>query len=95
MTKLPTGRHTQAIKAAKNSKKKYSRNKALKSRAKTYIRKINEAIGGKDNEAVAKLIPEAVMYIDKAASKGAIHKNKASRMKSRISKKINRSKKSD
>jgi small subunit ribosomal protein S20 len=85
MTKLPTGRHTQTIKSAKKNKQRELKNKSLRSRVKTYVRKVNET-------ADAGILPEASKYIDMAANKGAIHKNKAARLKSRIAAKINSAK---
>lgn len=89
MTKFPTGRHTQTIKSARKNKERYLGNKSLRSRAKTYIRKVAEASAKGEIKEVQNLMPEASKYIDMAASKGAIHKNKASRLKSRLAKKIN------
>lgn len=86
MTKLPTGRHTQAIKAATKSAERYLKNKSLKTGIKTNIKKI--LIAADANEA-RNMIPQLSKLIDTAASKGAIHKKKASRLKSRIAKKIN------
>ena len=92
MTKLPTGRHTQTIKSARKNRERYAKNKALRTTAKTCIRKINEAISSGDQSEVQKIMPEASSIIDKVASKGAMHKKKASRLKSRIAKKVNSSK---
>jgi small subunit ribosomal protein S20 len=89
MTKLPTGRHTQTIKTAKKSKKRYLQNKSLKSRVKTYIRKAYEAVDGNNVEEAKKTTPQTNKFIDQAARKGAIHKNKAARLKSRLDRKIN------
>ncbi|MBN2406871.1 MAG: 30S ribosomal protein S20 [Elusimicrobia bacterium] len=91
MTKLPTGRHTQAQKAARSSMKKNLLNKSTRSRTRTYIRNMREMIdAGKKDEAKAAL-PGTVSVIDKAVSKGAFHKKKASRIKSRILKKLQKS----
>ena len=90
MTKLPTGRHTQTIKSSKKDKERYLQNKSLRSRTKTYVRKVNDAIASQKTEEAEKLMPEIARYADKAASKGAIHKKKASRLKSRLNKKLNR-----
>ena len=91
MTKLPTGRHTQTMKSAEKNRERYLRNKALRSRAKNFIRKIKDALDNGKIEEAKKLLSEASSYVDKAAVKGAFHKKKASRLKSRISKKINNS----
>ncbi len=89
MTKLPTGRHTQAMKAARQNEKKRMRNKSFLSRVNTELKKINTLIeDGKKDEAL-KVLDEAKMFIDKAVTKNIIHKNKAGRLKSRLTKKIN------
>ena len=90
MTKLPTGRHTQTIKSAKKNRQFYAKNKALRTTAKTSIRKINEAVTSGDQSQLQQLVPEATSIIDKVAAKGAMHKKKASRLKSRLAKKINK-----
>ncbi len=92
MTKLPTGRHTQAIKTARKSRDNFMRNKMLRSKAKSYIKKVEQAIENSDLEKAKELLPEAEKHIDKAALKGAIHKKKASRNKSRMQKKLNAAK---
>ena len=92
MTKLPTGRHTQTIKSAKKNKERALENKSIRSRAKTYVRKIREAVDNGDITEAQKTLPIASKYIDTAVTKGAFHKNKASRLKSRLNKKIKHSK---
>jgi small subunit ribosomal protein S20 len=92
MTKLATGRHTQTIKSGKKSKERYEKNKSLKSRARTYIRKVKEAVAGGNTAEAEQMLPEASKYIDTAAVAGAIHKKKASRLKGRLAKVINKSK---
>jgi len=92
MTKLPTGRHTQTIKSARKNAKKYESNKALKTRAKSYARKVREAAESGKKKEIRDLYRQACKYIDIAASKGVIHKNKASRLKGRLAKKVNQTK---
>ncbi len=91
MTKLPTGRHTQAIKADRKSKEKYQKNRQIRSRARTYLKKVRTAVDNGNIQKAKELHPLAVKYIDQAASEGVFHSNKASRLKSRLAKKINRS----
>ncbi len=92
MTKLPTGRHTQTIKSVRKNKELNLKNKSLRSRAMTYIRKVTTAIKENKVEEARTLLPTTSKFIDTAASKGAFHKKKASRLKSRLTKKINQSK---
>ena len=91
MTKLPTGRHTQTIKSAKQDKKRFYRNKSRKSEAKTALKKAREAASAGSKEA-EELYDIASKKLDSAAVAGAFHKNKAARLKSRLRKLINKSK---
>ena len=62
------------------------RNKAVKSSLKTAIRKFHEAADGGDAEKATEAARAATRQLDKAASKGVIHKNQAANRKSSISK---------
>jgi small subunit ribosomal protein S20 len=63
---------------------KRQRNVAVKSRMKTYVKEAMAAIEGKDAAKVKTLVPAALAEIDRAASKGIIHRNSASRKKSTL-----------
>lgn len=71
--------HKSVKKRLRTSKKSNVRNTAIKSRIKTLVKKTEAS----PEEASLK---EAVSFLDKAAKKGAIHPNKASRIKSRLTK---------
>jgi small subunit ribosomal protein S20 len=62
------------------------RNKDVKSSVKTAVRKFREAADAGDAAAATALAREATRALDKAASKGVIHKNQAANRKSSISK---------
>lgn len=68
---------------------KTERNKAIKSKVKTYIKKVYAAIEANDKEAAAAALKEATSEISKATSKGLYHKNTASRKISRLNKAVN------
>jgi len=70
--------------------KKTLRNKAAKSRVKTYIKKVEAAIKAADKEAATVALQDAIAEISKAASKGIYHKNTASRKISRLTKAVNK-----
>ena len=76
------------IKSAKKrvitSQVRADRNKAIKSKVKTYIKKVDAAVAAGD-----KALPVAIAEISKAASKGIFHKNTAARKVSRITKAVN------
>jgi len=60
------------------------RNVAVKSRMKTSVKQAMTAIQTKDAEKIKALVPEALSEIDRAATKGVIHRNSASRKKSTL-----------
>jgi small subunit ribosomal protein S20 len=65
------------------------RNKAVRSEVKTAIKKVDVAVAAGDADAAAKAALAAERTLDKAASKGVIHKNQAANRKSGVHKKVN------
>lgn len=65
------------------------RNNAVKSELKTAIRAVNTAVESTDKDAAAAALAAASRKLDKAVSKGVLHKNNAANRKSAISKKVN------
>lgn len=82
------------IKSAKKrilvNRTKTERNKAIKSGVKTAIKKVNTAIETKDVEGAKAALSEAIVTIDKAATKGVFHKKNASRKVSRLTLAVNK-----
>ncbi len=82
------------IKSAKKRidviKTKTERNKAIKSRVKTFIKKVDAAIAAGDKAAAQAALLAATSEIDKATSKGVYHKNTASRKISRLTLAVNK-----
>jgi small subunit ribosomal protein S20 len=76
------------IKRNAQNEKRRARNKAVKSRLKTAVRKFREAAEAGDKEQATELGQAANRALDKAVSKGVIHKNQAANRKSSISKKV-------
>jgi len=68
-------------------RKRYQ-NRVVKSSVKTAVGEANEAILGKDAKTAGEALLKATRQLDKAASKGVIHKNTASRKKSRLARKV-------
>jgi len=66
------------------------RNKSVKSALKTSIKKVDEAITASDATAAKEAALEACRQLDRAASKGVIHKNQASNRKSGLMKRANK-----
>jgi small subunit ribosomal protein S20 len=79
-----------AVKRIKVTSRNEKRNKAVKSNIKTILKKAVSLISAKGKDA-EKSVREAIKNIDKAVSKGILHKNTASRKKSRLMKKLNKS----
>jgi len=76
------------IKRNRTNKKAQERNKAVKSQLKTAIRATREAVVAGDKEKATAALRLAAKKIDKAASKGVIHKNQAANRKSAIAKQV-------
>ena len=74
------------IKRNRQNEKRRVRNKSVKSSVKTAIRKFREAADAGDAEQAKALASVAGRKLDKAASKGVIHKNQAANKKSAINK---------
>ena len=81
------------IKSAKKrvltSQIRADRNKAVKSRVKTYIKKVEAAVTAADKAAAQTALVAAISEINKACTKGVYHKNNAARKVSRVSKAVN------
>jgi small subunit ribosomal protein S20 len=75
------------IKRNKQNEKRHERNKAVKTGLKTAVRKFREAAQSGDAAQAQELARDAAKKLDKAASKGVIHKNQAANRKSAIAKK--------
>ena len=82
--------HKSAVKRIKTSQKKHARNLAVQSGLKTVLKKLDGLISSNKADQAKELIQEAMVKLDKAASKGVIHKKRASRKKSRLAKKLNK-----
>ena len=65
-----------------------TRNKAIRSKVKTVVKKVEAAIAAGDKAAAQAALLVATSEIDKACSKGVFHKNTASRKVSRLSKAV-------
>ena len=84
-------KNKSAIKKARQGEKNRLRNAHVKSTMKTNIKKVLLALQGKDKDGLQQAFKEAVTCIDKAASKGVVHRNNAARRVSRLAKKVDQS----
>lgn len=78
------------IKRNRQNEKRRLRNRAVRSEMNTRSKAALDAAGYDDDEAAAETLRLAVKRIDKAASKGVIHKNTAARRKSRLVREVER-----
>ena len=82
------------IKSAKKrilvERRNAAKNKAIRSRVKTAIKKVDAAIAANDKAAASTALTNAVSEINRAASKGVFHKKTASRKISRLSIAVNK-----
>ncbi len=76
------------IKRNKTNEKARQRNVAVKSALKTAVRRFRTAAASGDSEAAATAMQKAGKALDKAASKGVIHKNQAANRKSGMAKQL-------
>ncbi|MBU0490940.1 MAG: 30S ribosomal protein S20 [Chloroflexi bacterium] len=78
-----------AIKEIRVSRRRQQRNKPIRSRAKTEVKKVRLLIADGDLDAAREQVQVAVQALDRATSKGVIHRNNAARYKSRLMKRLN------
>jgi small subunit ribosomal protein S20 len=78
-----------AIKRVKKSEDNRQQNHAVKAAMRTSIKNFSVKVEAGDKEGAKSAYLTAVQKVDKAATKGLIHKNKAARAKSQLSKKLN------
>lgn len=83
-------KNKSAIKRTEQAEKRRLRNSHVKSTMKTNIKKALSAMNDKDKTNVEAATKTAITYLDKAASKGVIHRNQAARRVSRLAKKAHR-----
>jgi len=77
-----------AQKAVRKIARRTAVNKSRRSQMRTYVRKVEEAIAAKDASAAAEALRGAEPLIARAAQKGIVHKNAASRKISRLAKRV-------
>jgi small subunit ribosomal protein S20 len=81
--------HFSALKRARQSEKRTARNRANRSRLRTALRDLREALAKGDKPAAEQTYRQTASALDKAIQKGVIHENTASRYKSRLSARLN------
>ena len=82
-------KNLSAMKRARQAVKRNRRNTAVQSAVKTILKNVESAINSGNKEDAGKVLLGAVRALNKAASKGVIHRNTASRKISRLTRKVN------
>ena len=80
--------HFSALKRARQTDTKTARNRANKSRLRSALRSLREAIAKGEKEAAQAAYRQTISVVDKGVQKGVLHKNTASRYKARLSKRV-------
>ncbi|MBI4301624.1 MAG: 30S ribosomal protein S20 [Chloroflexi bacterium] len=82
-------RIASAKKRIRVAEKRQLRNKTIRSTTRTYVKKAEATILGNELTGAAEATRQAVSLLDRAASKGILHRNAVARRKSRLMKKLN------
>jgi small subunit ribosomal protein S20 len=78
----------QSKKRARQAEARYAVNKARRSRIRTFLRKVEEAIASGDQAAAAAALTAAQPELSRGVSKGVLHKNTVARKMSRLSSRV-------
>jgi small subunit ribosomal protein S20 len=81
-------KHLSVRKRQRQSAKRHLRNQATKSRVKTFIKKVQEALAKRDETAAATQLQIVTRVLYKAAGKDVLHRNTAARRVSRLAKRV-------
>ncbi len=79
-----------ALKRMRQNEQRRLRNSAVRSRMKAAVKTTRMALGEASGEAARTEVKRAAIAVDRAVSKGVLHRNTAARMKSRLAQKLNR-----
>ncbi len=80
--------HLSALKRARQTERRTTRNRANTSSLRTQLRELRETIAKGDKAAAEQSYQETVSALDKAIKKGTLHENTASRYKSRLNARV-------
>ncbi len=81
--------HKSALKRNRQNAVRNARNTHIRSTMRTFVKKVRESVAAGDAAAAKAALEQAVPLIDKASTKGVIHKATASRKISRLAKLVN------
>lgn len=80
--------HASAVKKNRQDQKRRLRNRMHRTRLRSQVRKLREAIAAGDGAAAAGLARETLALVDRTVKHGVLHKNAAARTKSRLAKAV-------
>ncbi len=80
--------HASALKRHRQTVKRTKRNQALRTRLRHVVRAVRQAVASKDTSTAEETLRRAARALDKAVSKGLIHRNNAARRVSRLSRAV-------
>ena len=80
--------HVSSLKRARQTETKTAGNRANKTKLRSSLRGLREAIAAGDKKTIQANYSETVSLLDKSVQKGVIHKNTASRYKSRLNARV-------
>ena len=80
--------HVSSLKRARQTETKTAGNRANKTKMRTSLRGLREALVAGDKKTIAATYSETVSILDKSVQKGVLHKNTASRYKSRLNARV-------
>ncbi|HUV94609.1 MAG TPA: 30S ribosomal protein S20 [Anaerolineae bacterium] len=78
-----------AIKRVRQNARRRMRNRMVRSRTRTFVKKADATIATGDTALAERAVRAAISELDRAAQKGGIHRNNAARRKSRLMAKLN------
>ena len=78
----------QSKKRARQNERRFAVNKARRSRIRTYLRKVEEAIASGDKDAAGTALRAAQPELMRGVTKGVVHKNTAARKMSRLNSRV-------
>lgn len=81
-------KHPSAQKRHRQSLKRQTRNQAIRSRVRTFVKRVRESIDANNVDEATSRLQSATRAIDKAVTKGVLHRNTASRKISRLTRAV-------
>ncbi len=81
--------HPSALKRMRQNERRRARNRVMRSMAKTQVKRLLRAVEEKKVDEAQEALRLSTAILQKSASKGVYHRNKASRQISRLARKIN------